>query len=207
MFTSQRRRGSNPLWGGAGWRRVVWRAFVAIPIAASPEREALLSALRDEAPSVKAVAAGHLHLTLAFLGDVADDAAPALAAALDAAASKHAPTTCVLRAVGAFPDTRRPRVVWAGVADESPLVALAHDVRGHLAEAGFPGDRKAFQPHLTLGRVRPHRDGRDAARFVAAHVGVELGTFGLDHLRLHRSTLGPQGPHYDVVHQAPLGGS
>jgi 2'-5' RNA ligase len=88
-----------------------------------------------------------LHLTLVFLGESALRELPQLGAA---------PLELELAGGGAFPDLRRPRVVWAG-ARELPGSAgrLAELVRGLRASLGLAPDPEPFRAHLTLARPRP----------------------------------------------------
>ncbi|MBK7770948.1 MAG: hypothetical protein IPI48_10560 [bacterium] len=60
------------------------------------------------------------------------------------------------RAGAAFPDLRRPRVLFLQFSGAEPLVELAHLVRQASAEAWpeGPQDTRPMHPHLTLARVR-----------------------------------------------------
>src|SRR5205814_1729915 len=78
-----------------------------------------------------------LHLTLKFLGDVADEREPELAAALTRAAAGVRGLALALGGFGVFPDFRRPRVVWVGIAPEAGLEILQHRVEQEFAPLGF----------------------------------------------------------------------
>src|SRR5207249_53247 len=104
--------------------------FVALNLPA-PVREALWAATaraRDLGLPVKWVRGEGLHLTLKFLGDVADEREPELAAALTRAAAGARGLALALGGFGEFPDFRRPRVVWVGIAPEPGLEILQHRV-------------------------------------------------------------------------------
>src|ERR1041385_3413352 len=73
-----------------------------------------------------------LHITLKFLGEIPAGEIDALAGAVEKAAKPFPPFPLVYRETGAFPDRRRPRVVWAGC--ENPDGTLAR-LRGALDEA------------------------------------------------------------------------
>lgn len=100
----------------------------------------------------KPVPAEKIHLTLAFLGEIAPDAA---AAAIGAARGvRFAPLGVALDCVGSF---RAARVAWAGsLAPQSALAALQSDLAARLAHAGFPPEDRPFAAHATLSR-RTHR--------------------------------------------------
>src|SRR5439155_237175 len=127
-------------------------------------REALWAATaraRDLGLPVKWVRGEGVHLTLKFLGDVADEREPELAAALTRAAAGARGLALALGGFGVFPDFRRPRVVWVGIAPEPGLEILQHRVEQEFAPLGFPTEARAFRPHVTLGRTS--RDARPAA--------------------------------------------
>lgn len=113
-------------------------------------RQKLHALARDVALAAegKPLPAGKIHLTLAFLGEVAADRMPD---AVRAAQDTHgAVFTLGLDRVGSF---RRARVAWAGTSKvPQPLIDLQALLAGKLAERGFELEERAFAPHLTLAR-------------------------------------------------------
>jgi 2'-5' RNA ligase len=179
---------------------MAFRAFVGIPLPADAALASLLDALAGCGADLKLSAPEKLHLTLSFLGDVPDDAAPRLAAALDDAA-RGAPTfTLEMHGVGAFPNPRRPRVVWAGSRPCPPLDALAARVRAALP----PEDDKPFRAHVTLGRVREGGRLGGLPALLASRRDEALPTVRVDVVKLWRSALGPGGARHEALHAAPL---
>ncbi len=95
-----------------------------------------------------------IHITLQFLGDVPASRIPELTQALQQACAGTGPFTLEVGGLGAFPNVRRPRVVWVGLGgDTAATVGLAAAVQGELSKLGFKPD-KPFSPHMTIGRVR-----------------------------------------------------
>lgn len=184
---------------------MAFRAFVGVPVGSAPDLVRLLDGLEESGADVRTVHPEQLHLTLSFLGDVPDDSAPTLAEALDAATHGTRPFEMRLHQVGAFPNARRPRVVWVGVAEPEPMVDLATRVRESLAAAGFPGDDKDFRAHVTLARTRSERNLDKLVAFLREHGRDSFGSLAVSEVRLYRSTLGPQGAAHEVLHRASLG--
>jgi 2'-5' RNA ligase len=91
--------------------------------------------------------ASNLHLTLAFIGSLAENRTAALAQRLIACSTTE--FDWVIDHVGHF---ARARVVWAGGPQSPKLLALAARVRELLDELAVPYDRKPFAPHVTLLR-------------------------------------------------------
>lgn len=180
----------------AGRARFV-RAFVAIdlgPPAALPE-----GARPDAAPA---------HLTLRFLGEVAEDREEAIASALREAVAGVSPFTVTFEGVGAFPSRHAPRVVWVGATSgAAPLVALARRVSAALAAAGFPPEPRPFAPHVTLFRVRSARD-RERARLLLEGTlpPPPPRTVHVMEVLLKQSTLTRNGAQHRTRERFPLSG-
>lgn len=166
--------------------------------------------------NVRLTAQETLHLTLAFLGEVADDRLPKVTNALErAAATWHERPA----GVGSVEDRHSPRVrlggggrfgrgrftlLWIGLAgDVSALRALNLTIRRELRRARLPYDWKPFRPHLTLARP----GDRIPAADVEADRQVLDGYFGpswpVTEMVLMRSELGPK-PTYDRLAAWPL---
>lgn len=139
------------------------RLFVAINFSETLRQDlwSAIETLRASALPVRWVKPEAMHLTLKFLGEVAADRQDQLADALQHAAGTSRPVTVTVGELGAFPDARRPRVLWAGVSPEPGLELLQHQVEQAFAPLGFPPEGRPFRPHLTLGRVE--REARAAA--------------------------------------------
>jgi 2'-5' RNA ligase len=149
-----------------------------------------------------------IHLTLAFLGTVAEERVASVSAALDPVAAAAGPLTLAAAGLGAFPSIRRPRVLWAGVAgDVERLAALAGTVQGALAPLGFLPEARPFSAHLTIGRVRtPRGAGALAAAIEEAHA-MPLGSWTAAEVVLYESRLRPAGAlHVPVSHHRLRGG-
>lgn len=96
----------------------------------------------------RALPARNIHLTLAFLGEVARERLPELEAA--AAGVTAPPFELRLDHLGYW---KHNRVLWAGVSGgEAQLRSLASGVERALEEKGFRFDRRAYAPHVTLLR-------------------------------------------------------
>lgn len=189
-----------------------WRLFiaVAIPPAVKSVLTTLQDDLRDKTPhkAVRWVNPDGIHLTLKFLGDVPLTKRSALEKALATAAADIASFDISTQALGCFPNSNRPRVVWLGIGgDTESLRNLWQLVETHVAPLGFPTENRPFSPHLTLGRVR-----REANRTSVTQVGNAViqttppaaSRWHVDTVHLVRSTLLPSGAEYEDIFVAPL---
>jgi 2'-5' RNA ligase len=95
-----------------------------------------------------------LHLTLAFLGRVADDRIPDLQALLRT--RRWTGGSVTLDRYGCF---RGPRIVWAGSSEFVPWLDRMHAALWRaLTRLGFEGSEEPFRPHLSLLRQADPQD-------------------------------------------------
>lgn len=176
------------------------RVFVAVV----PPPEALAPLVSAVAPvrdlPASWVPPERLHLTLVFLGEVADP--EPYGAALAAAVAEVAPFELRVRGGGAFPRAQRARVLWAGVeGDVAALTGLARLARRTARAHRIDVERKPYVPHVTVARIR--RAGVDATAAVAALDAVQGEPWPVREVVLMRSVLGPK-PAYEPVRACPL---
>jgi 2'-5' RNA ligase len=184
------------------------RLFLAVfpPAAVQRAAHACIEALRRPGDGVSWVKPENLHYTLRFLGEVGEDGARRAAEAATEAAGKSRTFEAVLGGLGAFPNARRARVLWAGMSEGAEaLVALARDLDRALAKRGFGTPDKPFSAHLTLGRVRA--TGPDWTAALATERVAEAGArFTVDRICVVESQLNPKGSIYTVRAEAVLSG-
>jgi 2'-5' RNA ligase len=127
------------LWPEAGTRQAIYKA----------SRDALAAA------DGKAVPAENLHMTLVFIGAVAEEA---LALVKSIAASVQAESFRL--ELDRYGYWKEPQVLWCGASRICAAAAtLAATLRERLMDAGFKHiDPKPFIPHVTLAR-KVHRTG------------------------------------------------
>ncbi len=139
----------------------------------------------------RSISADHLHLTLAFLGDVPAPAMPMLRAVGDAMPQVGA--TLVFDSLGAW---RASGVAWVAPAVvPQPITDLHAALAGALARSGFMLEERAFRPHVTLARrcVQPQPRTR-----------CEPLRWRADRLCLIGSELQSEGPVYREIASWPL---
>jgi 2'-5' RNA ligase len=184
------------------------RVFVAVDPGAEllAKVEVLLKELSPQAPSAKWVEPAGVHLTIAFMGEIAEGRVPLVIAAAQGAAALHAPFTLRIAKGGAFGTPRRPRVLWLGVGGAvDALRAVRRDLEQALAmSTGYVPEDGRFEPHLTLARSRDPR-GDPALEACASAIGdADFGDTGIHEIVVYSSDLGPKGPRYTALARAPL---
>lgn len=146
-----------------------------------------------------------MHLTLKFLGEVSPSQLPGIEKALESAAEGLGLLNISIRGVGVFPNPKSPRVVWLGVRTVDERLARLHErIERAFVPLGFPIEKRAFQPHLTLGRVRSSRGHDDLMKAMEIHQDDFAGDCELSELHLVQSELRPEGAVYSKVRSVPL---
>jgi 2'-5' RNA ligase len=181
------------------------RLFVAINLPETVKRAIIEAALplQRAAPAVSWVQPATLHITLKFLGEVAEHRTLAIETALQSALAGIASFEIRLAGAGGFPNLRRPRVYWLGADGGPALQQLQARVENALQQLGFAREARPFHAHVTLGRVgrSPTADQLTRAERAAHEIGYETRV-GVRSVELMQSRLSPGGARYDIVHSA-----
>jgi len=188
-----------------------YRLFVALelPEAVRAELERAQQRLRREVSGglIRWARPDQLHLTLRFLGGVQAGRVPALVQALHQACRPFPALSMRAAGIGFFPNARRPRVIWAGVADmREQLAPLAAAVtQATLAFSSEPPEAR-FAGHITLGRVKELSSVETARLAQAAEreAGRLYGDWVAREIALVRSRLAATGSIYSRLADMPL---
>lgn len=182
------------------------RTFLAIRV--DDEVEAaiyrLIEELRAPNDGVAWARRDKLHVTLKFLGAAIDSAKLAplaeAVAAVSSAATVFQVRTC---GIGAFPNLRRPRVLWTGLESQG-LIRLATQVEDAAAHLGFERAERPWAPHLTIARIRDPRRVRSLLGRLQAANQSEFGESRVGEVTLYRSHLSANGSTYERLATFPL---
>lgn len=180
------------------------RSFIAIEIPQAAKE--LLAALsgRLRVPEVRAtwVKPENMHLTLRFLGHIEPGRLETLAAELKIAYQGREPFELHIRETGAFPNTRKPSVIWAGLEPLEGPLAEVQAIAGRAAcDIGLPPDKKTFRAHLTLARIRNARTAQPLMARLEQERDFDGGGFSVCAVSLFASKLTPQGPVYQRLEE------
>jgi 2'-5' RNA ligase len=187
------------------------RTFIAVEIDAAVRQAAdgLIDALRGPPADVKWVEFQNRHITLQFLGDVAEEATGQIGAAIAQVATAAAPFELHVCGAGAFPSPGRPRTLWLGCEKGvAQLTDLQQRIEAALARLGYRPESRRFQAHLTIGRVRGGGPAlAELGRLLREHAEFDAGRTEVRQVTLFSSQLGPQGPKYTPLGVAELQGA
>lgn len=163
----------------------------------------------DRDRAIRWTAIDSIHLTLKFLGETYADRQAGITAAMAEAAQGHKPFGLALEGAGCFPNTRKPRIVWAGLGGEvKALHALRDAVERTVSPLGYPTEARPFSPHLTLGRARQEASAAALAALGAQIEKLDVGKLAawqVEGISLMRSELKSSGAVYTQLAYAALG--
>ncbi|MCE8422999.1 MAG: RNA 2',3'-cyclic phosphodiesterase [Candidatus Methanoperedens sp.] len=175
------------------------RTFIAVEL---PDKfihdiEKICSMLK--VPGVKPVRPDMVHITMKFLGDVREDEIEAIASALSQIDCKAFEAR--IKGMGVFPKPSFIRVIWLGA--HGPFDILHSEVERVLTPFRFEKDTK-FSPHATLARVKESGKKREILERIKNVGDIDLGIMNVESISLKKSTLMPEGPVYNTLHELKL---
>ncbi|MFN2624092.1 MAG: RNA 2',3'-cyclic phosphodiesterase [Chthoniobacterales bacterium] len=168
------------------------RLFVSIELPESITKS--LAKLDPGLRGVRWLEPRQMHLTLAFLGDVAIEIQDALSEELRTISWKS--FFLPLVGLGTFPSKGWPKIIWIGVGTGHPhLFQLHKRVQEALLAVGLEPDLRSFHPHVTLARCRDVSP-QTIRPFLKSHADFDAGLIHVESFCLNSSQLTPAGSLY-----------
>lgn len=144
---------------------------------------------------LKHVEPENIHLTLKFLGEIDQHVVDEVAVIIKSISFEA--FSFKVEEVGVFPNLNRPATIWAGITEGiTELAAVFEEVDSKMGKLGFERERRRFQPHLTISRVK---GGKNRDQLVEALLSLKDTVFGyvsVDRVIMKKSLLTPKGPIY-----------
>ena len=97
----------------------------------------------------------NLHITLSFLGYVYDSALGGICEKIRIASQKSQIFDITLEEIILAPNSLEPKMIWLTGASNEELRLLQENIEKELGV--FQREKKAFRPHVTLGRIRKNK--------------------------------------------------
>jgi len=148
-----------------------------------------------------------MHLTLKFIGNIADSHVDFLKQLIMQEAASHSQFEMQIGGLGSFPNSRMPRILWVGLHAPAELASLHKGIEIGASRLGYEKEERAFSPHLTLGRARQNINPAELTKVRAALDTIQLGNIAntrVDSVHLFKSDLHPGGSVYTKLFSAPL---
>lgn len=136
------------------------RVFIAIAVPPDVQQEIgrAQGQLRRNSPpgAIRWTQPEQFHITLKFLGDQLSEQVAALEESVSTVCVGLPALRLSAHGIGFFPNTEKPRVIWAGAEDTSEQLAELHRQIEDAMRPFVPAETpKRFTGHITLGRFKP----------------------------------------------------
>ena len=177
------------------------RSFIAIPIpegmANALGDAAAAMAYQDKSNAVRWVDQANYHVTLAFLGEQQESDLEVLAEQLDINLPQDG-FSMTIDYCSPFPEAR-PKLIAAMVGKDNLMQELYRQVMTSIVASQIQIEKRRFNPHITLGRLRTSKNRFVGAIPTAMQISTTVGE-----VAIYQSTLTPSGAEYDALFRFPL---
>ncbi len=186
------------------------RLFIAVDL---PDRSKklieskIVQIKKETIQDIKWVDPENWHLTLKFLGEVAEEEVEKITSVIASTAVNFSKFTILLRGINAFPEPSHPRVFFIDILDKGRNLCKIHDeLDTSLELSGFNPDERQYKPHLTFARSRKNSNLNKLGQVLESYqnkyyVNVHAQ---ISELKLYESELYPEGPHYKEIYVKSL---
>ncbi|MBP2143995.1 2'-5' RNA ligase [Methanococcus voltae] len=149
---------------------------------------------------IKFVEDENIHITVKFLGDISEKQLEDLKKV-----KLNINKNIEVKGLGIFPNKYEPRVLWIGISD---LEEEFKEVDKKLSKIGFKREygvnyTKKIIAHLTIGRIKNinYDTKKWILQLVKNNKSLEFGSCNINKISLKKSTLTPNGPIYETIHE------
>lgn len=186
--------------------RVVMRTFIAVELPERIKREigGLQAPFKKTGTFVSWVKPKNIHVTLKFLGEVPEEKINEVFSATQKALEGKRKFTMSLKGTGAFPNPRRPRVIWVGAGSGGEeLSLLAAGIEQEMEKIGFPKEKRKYSAHFTIGRVKSPKNIEKLMELVSSS-DFQTEEIEVNEVVVMKSQLDPGGAIYTPLKKIPL---
>ncbi|MEN8222488.1 MAG: RNA 2',3'-cyclic phosphodiesterase [Acidobacteriota bacterium] len=157
--------------------------------------------LKDIAPKVKWVKEDNIHITLKFLGETEkkDQIIDILTKNISVP-----PFKLKYSGIGKFGIGDELRILWAGIHPSDELSELFSQMEKGMEQLDFPGEKRKFSPHITLGRNKYGKMLPEFRQKIEDLSEYDFGEQEITSFQLIKSKLVLSGPIYSTLSDFPL---
>ncbi|MDD5417495.1 MAG: RNA 2',3'-cyclic phosphodiesterase [Candidatus Nanoarchaeia archaeon] len=167
------------------------RAFIAVDVPVNNEIKSVIENLRNIDTSLKLVAEGSLHITLAFLGEISESQKDEILQLLNEI-NHNTLFQAEMKGLEAI-SPQFLRVISVAINSEE-LEKTRTELVEKLNNLKIKAD--SHPAHLTLARTRTQLKKKELLQYINDNRNKSFGTFQISKLSLKKSTLTPKGAIY-----------
>jgi RNA 2',3'-cyclic 3'-phosphodiesterase len=177
------------------------RTFIAFdtPPTLKAEICRIQSALKECRADVRWESENKFHVTIKFLGDVEEMILPEIISNVKTITEQYYQFPIIYQNVGAFPNNKRPRVLWVGCTNtDQQLLRMKEQLDQSLKKFGFEIEDRQFHPHVTLGRVKSPSGLKNLIQTLE-NITFEPRQVSIADILVVKSILKPSGSEYSTL--------
>jgi len=176
-----------------------FRGFIAVDIKTPQTLIDFENEIQKSGADVKLVEPKNIHITLKFLGDVAEDLIADIEQVMKDAVQQIKPFTITLEGTGVFPNQNYIKVVWIGINDVQIIERIARGIDDGLHSLGFKKEKRGFSAHITVGRVKTAKNKQQLLTILEKYKKTEFSVQEITSIKLKKSDLTTSGPIYTTI--------
>jgi len=147
----------------------------------------------------------NIHITLKFLGEIEESLVDNLSTVLTAVTHQTQPFAVEIQRIGAFPNLKRPKVIWIGAKSENNAMEnLALTIEDKVSRLGFEIENRPFKAHLTLGRVKDMSGIDGVMKKLDDNKNFHAGKYTPTEIIIMKSDLTPTGAIYTPLNRIKI---
>ncbi|MFP4555495.1 MAG: RNA 2',3'-cyclic phosphodiesterase [Bacteroidales bacterium] len=182
------------------------RSFIAFEVKTQSKLSNFIANLKATLSNdkVKWVRLPVLHQTLFFLGEVTEEQFESVKNSLSQYLHDIPSFEIRIKGLGIFGNSRNPKVIWVGIEESEPLNKLHRRVCNAVMPLGFVPDKRGFNPHITIGRVKFVANLESLRSIIYENKSRFFQKSLVNNVTIYKSDLTPQGPLYTPLFSQKL---
>ncbi len=137
-----------------------------------------------------------IHLTLKFIGEVKEDLIQPVTESIKFI-EEYSAFECLLTRFGFFYRFKEAKILWLGFSIDDSIKELVKRLNENLTKFNIPAEKREFNPHLTMMRIKKKVNQNFIDSFL--NFQVEPEKFISNEIALMESKLNPAGSIYSSI--------
>jgi 2'-5' RNA ligase len=159
--------------------------------------------LKKKFPDLKWIKKPSLHLTLKFLGETETTLQRKIESTLNTAFQSTDNFDLITTEPGFFPNQKKARVYYLGLQQSETLQKCYHIIEDKLFELGIEKEKRTFNPHITLARIKNISLDSDEQHFLQEYK-IPQKQISVPEITLMKSEFTSSGVRYTPVQRFSL---
>jgi 2'-5' RNA ligase len=176
------------------------KIFISINLSEKVRKRLILTCEKWQNLPIKWVPIANLHITLAYLGWIYDEALADICQKVREIVSQYDMLDLEFEKITLAPENKKPNMVWFKGKNNPEIMDIVNSLEKELDISRAP--RKTFSPHITLGRIRTSKWEALAEKPSIDenfHILVPV-----ESIEIMASDFREEGSEYSVIETCPL---